>query len=224
MFNKNKWQSKTAVLIALAMSAGAGAPILTSEPAAAQVKPYNVGQWNAPRPTNTVSVPSGTVIPVTYDQGEKILLKRDETMPLTMKVAQNITSPSGSILIAAGSQIVGQLQPAKDGSQFVAQELVLRNGRHLRLDARSKVVTKTEKIDKGASTSQVLKGAVIGAAAATAISAITGDRAIATEEVLGGAGLGAIGGLVFGRKKVEVISINPNQDLNLTLRSTLALR
>jgi hypothetical protein len=85
-------------------------------------------------------------------------------------------------------------------------------------------VTKTEKIDQGASTSQVLKGAVIGAAAATAISAITGDHAIATEEVLGGAGLGAIGGLVFGRKKVEVISINPNQDLNLTLRSTLALR
>jgi hypothetical protein len=225
MFKTNKWQSKTAVLIALAMSAGAGAPILTSEPAAAQPQPYNVGQWNAPRPTySTVSVPSGSVIPVTYDKGEKILLKRDETMPLTLKVAQNITSPSGSILIAAGSDIVGQLQPAKDGSQFVAQELVLPNGRRLRLNARSKVVTKTEKIDKGASTSQVLKGAVIGAAAATAISAITGDRAIATEEVLGGAGLGAIGGLVFGRKKVELISINPDTDLDLTLRSNLALR
>ncbi|MBW4491528.1 MAG: hypothetical protein KME26_00155 [Oscillatoria princeps RMCB-10] len=225
MFKNNKWQSKTAVLMALAISAAAGAPMLASAPAAAKGRPYQTGQWNAPRPTySTVSVPYGTVISVTYDEGDKILLKRDETMPLTLKVAENITSPSGSVLIPAGSDIVGQLQPAEDGSQFVAQELVLRNGRRLRLDARSEVVTKTEKIDRGASTNQVLKGAVIGAAAATAIAAITGDRAIATEEVLGGAGLGAIGGLVFGRKKVELISINPENDLDLTLRSPLALR
>lgn len=226
MFKHNKWQSKTAVLMALAMSAAASAPMLASAPAAAKGRPYQTGQWNAPpRPTySTLSVPSGTVIPVTYKEGDKILLKRDETMRLTLQVAQNISSPSGSVLIPAGSDIVGQLQPALDGSQFVAQELVLRNGRRLRFDARSEVVTKTEKIDRGASTGQVLKGAVIGAAAATAISAITGDRAIATEEVLGGAGLGAIGGLVFGRKKVELISINPENDLDLTLRSPLALR
>jgi hypothetical protein len=69
-----------------------------------------------------------------------------------------------------------------------------------------------------------LKGAAVGGAAAAAIGALTGDRAIATEEILGGAGLGALGGLLLGKRKVDVVVVNPNTDLNVTLRSALALR
>jgi hypothetical protein len=55
------------------------------------------------------------------------------------------------------------------------------------------------------------------------IAGITGDKAIATEEVLGGAGLGALGGLLLGKEEAEVISIDPNEDLDITLNSRLAL-
>jgi hypothetical protein len=69
-----------------------------------------------------------------------------------------------------------------------------------------------------------LKGAAIGGAAAAALSGLTGDKKISILEVLGGAGAGAAGGLVLGRKKVDVVVINPNTDLALKLRSDLALR
>jgi hypothetical protein len=237
MFKIHQWQSQTALLLTLALSATSGTPLLAKTPAEALSSSYTIAQWK-PRPqtnnrpsqpqnsglSNRVSVPDGTRIPVRFDDAEKVIVLPDETVPLTLTVAKDITAPSGTILIPAGSQIMGELRPAEGGSQFIAQELRRRYERSVTLDARSQVVTRTEKIDKGISTSNILKGAAIGAAAATAIAAITGDRAIATEEVLGGAGLGAVGGLLLGRKKETVIVIYPNTDLELTLRSELALR
>ncbi|MGB5970141.1 MAG: S-layer homology domain-containing protein, partial [Spirulinaceae cyanobacterium] len=59
-----------------------------------------------------------------------------------------------------------------------------------------------------------------------AISAITGDRAIATEELLLGAGLGALVELIptfLGLNKVDLLVVNPNTDLNLTLTNDLVV-
>lgn len=158
-----------------------------------------------------------------YDEAEKIVVTRTETMPITLKVAANIRSRSGTTLIPAGSEVVGELQPANGGSQFVAQELV-RYGIRQRIDATSQVITQTREINRGTNTGSILKGAAIGAAAATAISVLTGDNRAGILEILGGAGLGAVGGVLLGRNKAEVVVINPDTDLNLTLRSSLALR
>ncbi|HEY9809599.1 MAG TPA: hypothetical protein V6D13_09665 [Halomicronema sp.] len=225
MLKRKQLHSKTALFLALTVCFGVGMPILSSGPVFAQ-NGGNGRQWNAPRNNtnnNRIAVPSGTVIPVNYEK-DKVVVTKEETSPLTLLVSRDIRSNSGTVLIRQGTQVVGELRPASGGSQFIAKELVLANGRRFPLNARSKVVTRTETIQEGASMGSILQGAAIGAAAATAISAITGDRAIATEEVLGGAGLGALGGLLLGRKKVDVVVINPNTDLALTLRSDLALR
>ncbi|PSB06065.1 S-layer protein, partial [filamentous cyanobacterium CCP2] len=63
-----------------------------------------------------------------------------------------------------------------------------------------------------------------GAGAAAGVSAVTGDRAIATEEVLGGAGLGALAGLFLGRNRVTLIAIDPEADLELTLNSPFVVQ
>jgi len=69
-----------------------------------------------------------------------------------------------------------------------------------------------------------LQGAVIGASAATLISGVTGDKKIRAGEVFGGAGLGALIGYAFrGQRSEELISIDPNRDLDITLRSDLDL-
>ncbi len=44
-----------------------------------------------------------------------------------------------------------------------------------------------------------------------------GDRALATEEILGGAGLGALGGFFLNRKKANVLVVYPDQDLAVKL-------
>jgi hypothetical protein len=102
--------------------------------------------------------------------------------------------------------------------------VILGVGKRFRLDANSQVVTHTETVRKGASAKSIVGGAAIGAAAAAAIGAVAGDNAIATEEVLVGAGLGAITGVFVGRSKVDVVVINPSQDLSLTLQSDIIFR
>jgi len=207
-------QAGTSLLLLLSLMSGITIPIATSASAIAQTYSQS----------SQVVIPSGTSIPVLYDKAEKIVVTPNETLPLTLRVPVNVRSRRGTVLIPAGSQILGRLQPTKGGTQFVAQELVISRGRRQPINARSKVISQTQEIRQGSNTSSILKGAAIGGAAAAAIAVVTGDNAIATEEILGGAGLGALGGLLLGRKKVDVVVINPNTDLNLTLGSRLALR
>lgn len=187
--------------------------------------PYIVAQQSTQQP-NTPAVgriPSGTTIPVKYDQAERILVTKEETAPLTLTVAQNVVTREGAVLIPSGSQVVGELRPAENGSQFVARELTLATGQKYEVSASSEVITKTEQVRKGANVGGIVKNAALGAAAAAGIQAVTGDRDIGVGETLGGAGIGALVGLFLGRDSVELIAIDPNTDLQLTLGSDLVL-
>ncbi|MBD2744258.1 S-layer homology domain-containing protein [Coleofasciculus sp. FACHB-1120] len=196
--------------------------LVSSGQVAAINSPYIVSLNDTPPEDTTVAIPAGTTIPVRYEK-EKILVTKDEKAPLTLTVAANITTSDGTVLIPSGSQVVGELQPAQGGSQFVAKELVLTNGQRVAIDATSQTITKTESVTKGSSVGGILKNAALGAAAAAAVSAVTGDKAIATEEVLGGLGIGGLIGLFLGRDRVDLIAIDPDTDLNLRLNEELVL-
>ncbi|MBN3951225.1 MAG: TIR domain-containing protein [Nostoc sp. NMS7] len=196
--------------------------LVSSNQVSAINSPYVVAAVGSTTPTDgSVTIPQGTAIAVKYDKAEKILVTKDETAPLTLTVSQNVVTQDGTIVIPAGSQIIGQLKPATGGSQFAAQKLVLASGQEYQLNATSEVITKTETVKKGISTSAIIKDTVLGAGAATAISAVTGDRAIATEEILGGAGIGALVGLLLGKNSVDLIAIDPNTDLQMTINQNL---
>lgn len=170
-------------------------------------------------------IPAGTTIPVTYKE-EKILLAKDESAEVILNVANNITTSNGTILIPSGSQVKGMLQPTANGTQFVAQQLILTNGTTVDLGATSNVVTTTETVTKGTNVKTLVRNAALGTAAAAAISAITGDKAIATEELLIGAGAGVLASLIpqfLGRNRIELIAIEPNTDLDLTLSQDLLI-
>ncbi|MBD2438237.1 S-layer homology domain-containing protein [Nostoc sp. FACHB-110] len=195
--------------------------LVSSNQASAINSPYIVAaQPSTPTPVS-VTIPQGAVIPVKYDQAKKILVTKDETAPLTLTVDQNVVTQNGTVVIPAGSQVVGQLKPVKGGSQFVAQKLVLTTGQEYEIAATSDVITKTETVKKGTSTTAIIRNTVLGAGAAAAVSAVTGDRAIATEEVLGGAAIGGLIGLFFGRNSVDLIAIDPNTDLQMTVNQNL---
>ncbi|PHJ68657.1 S-layer protein [Nostoc linckia z18] len=195
--------------------------LVSTNQASAINSPYVVALGNTTPTPVSVTIPQGTAIPVKYDKAEKILVTKDETAPLTLTVSQNVVTQEGSVVIPAGSQVIGQLKPATGGSQFIAEKLVLTTGQEYQLNATSEVITKTETVKKGASTGSIIQNTVLGAGAAAAVSAVTGDRAIATEEVLGGAGIGALIGLFFGRNSVDLIAIDPNTDLQMTINQNL---
>lgn len=194
---------------------------LVSSGNAAAINSQYIVALGEPTPSKPVAVtiPEGTVIPIRYEKAEKILVTKDETAPLTLTVAQNVVTDRGTVVIPAGSQVIGELRPVKDkgGSQFVAQKLKLTNNQEYQINATSEVITKTQTIKTGTSTQAIVKNAALGAGAAAAVSVVSGDRAIATEEVLGGAAIGGLVGLFFGKKSVDLIAIDPNTDLQMTI-------
>ena len=182
-----------------------------------------------------VSIPSGTRIPVRYDKSKKIVVSPDETTSLTLRVASDITNRNGTVLIPEGTKVVGQLEPAgrdrdsenrdsEKGTRFVAKELQFNSDRRQDIDATSQVISRTERVTKGASTGTLLTGAAAGAGAAALIAGVTGDKHIQALDILGGAGVGTVGGALLGRGKADVIVVYPSRgDLDLTLRSDLAV-
>ncbi len=181
--------------------------------------PYIVGQQVAAQ----ASLPAGTTLMMNYAESNKIVVLPEETAALTLTVSQAVTDSAGRVLVPAGSQVVGELRPSGSGSQFVAQRLVLTGGQSLAINATSQTVTTTETIRRGASFGQTLAGAILGSGAAAAISRTTGDQNVGTLEVLAGTATGATLARIFGRDRFDVIAINPNQDLTLTVNTPLVL-
>jgi hypothetical protein len=231
MFTAYRWRSRTALLMALGMSSAAGLPLLLSAPAAAQSAPYQVAQLFPQRPAQQptqqpltqVGIPAGTVIPVRYDEAEKIIVTPDETSPVTLTVAEDVRSSRGTVLIRAGSQIAGELRPDDEGTRFYSETITPPGStRSLEINATSAAITNTETITRR-SDPNILEGAAIGGAAAAVLAEIFGDIDIL--EVLGGAGLGTLASILLrGREEVEVVVINPATDLDLTLQSDFVLR
>jgi hypothetical protein len=170
-------------------------------------------------------IPSGTAIPVTYT-ADKILLTKDETVPVTLMVSADIVSSQGTVLIPQNTEVIGEFRPSGNGTQFVAKQLKFADGRTFACNASSNVVTETESVSKGMNVGNLLKNAALGTGAAAAIAAVTGDRAIATEELLIGAGAGILATLIpqfLGMNKVDLLVVKPSTNLDLTFSSDLTI-
>ncbi|MFN7317691.1 MAG: hypothetical protein ACK5SC_01905, partial [Microcystis sp.] len=93
-----------------------------------------------------------------------------------------------------------------------------------------RLITTTETLRKGAKTQYIVGGTLAGAGAATAIAALTGDRKSEVLDVLAGAAVGTLAGwglpaaVLVGGSSVQVYSVNPDRDLNITLQSPLVIR
>ncbi len=214
------WQSKTAATMALLMTATTATPFIAAAPALAETRIAQSQRFVDFR------IPAGTVIPVSYDK-DKIVVAPNETAELTLTVAQDIVSRDGrTVIIPRGSEIAGELQPVRGGSQFVARELRISDNRGQSINAYSRVVTTTQEVRRGPNARNILIGAAVGSGAAAAIAGLTGDRRINPLEVLIGTGVGAAGGLLAGqnRSSARVVVIDPDSDLDLTLRSDLVVR
>jgi len=193
--------------------------------------PYIVALEDAAPPQISVRIPAGTVLPVKYDVASKIILSPNEPgpIPLTLNLARNVASFNPSLLIPAGSQIVGELITVQDQktAQFVAKEIVFSDGKRLPISASSKLVERTEEISQAQKLDQFIKNSAIGTAAAAALAAISGNPVITSRQVVLNSGFGSSAELIAtfrNQEKVTLITIFPNRDLTLTLNSDLVLR
>ncbi|MBD6616813.1 conjugal transfer protein TrbI [Komarekiella sp. 'clone 1'] len=230
-----RWKSGTAALMTMAIATSAITPMIAFAPANAQ---YNIGQ------SRTVTIPANVSFPVTYEK-DKVVVTPGESLSLTLKIANDIIDRNRNVLIPAGTEVVGRLEPVnldsyssdrdynrdrdynndnnRKGVRFVAQELVFSSGQRQQINATSRTYTRTEKISKGADTGSILTDAAIGAGAASVISLITGNRRIEVLEPIIGGAAGAAASVLLRKKEATVFVLRPEQDLRLTLNSNLNL-
>ena len=211
-----RWRARTAGLMALSLAWVGLLPV-----GVAVAEPVQVAQLFQQQ--SQVGVPVGTVIAVRYSEAERIIVTPEETAPVRLTVAQEVRSARGTVLITAGSQIEGELRPDGGGTRFFAETITPAGStRSLPIDATSGLFTETETITRDTNP-DILRGAAIGAAAGAVLGEIFGD--IDLGKVLLGAGLGALASILLpSNEEVEVVVINSETDLDLTLRSDFVLR
>ncbi|MEO1134847.1 MAG: hypothetical protein AAFX40_19370, partial [Cyanobacteria bacterium J06639_1] len=158
----------------------------------------------------SMSVREGDAIPVTFRSDDTLYLAPNETRSFAFRLESDITDDFGNVVIPNGAIVNGQFQPAGGGSRFVADSVDF-NGRSFPLSAQSQVIN-ARKDPRQVSGGAIAQDAAIGAGIGILLGGITGDKAIATEEVLGAAAISAVVGNVTAPSKVVV---RPNAELSL---------
>ncbi len=166
---------------------------------------YVAGLSNQANPVAQASrgLPAGTEILVNYADAKRVIVSSEESIPLTLTAVEDVLDASDTVVIPAGSKIVGELQPRDGGSQFVAEELVIGD-RRVPIRATSDVITRT-KSTKDPSLVALARNSVLGAAAAAGISGLVGNKTITAQKVIPGAVLGAAIETNKGRKTTSIV-------------------
>ncbi|MGA7952390.1 MAG: hypothetical protein WCA07_02610 [Gloeobacterales cyanobacterium] len=190
------------------------------------VKRYNQG-YDARRPvvtaapTPVAAVPqfsaeattlqAGTPVLVGYE-GEKVYIAPNERRDFEFTLRQPVKNSQGRTLLPYGSVVSGHFEPAPGGTRFFTKSITI-NGRSYPLSAQSKVINDV-KDPRETNTGAIAGDAAIGALGGVVLGGLTGDRVIATEEVIAGAVAGAAVGNVTAP---QVVVLDANTDFPLTL-------
>lgn len=212
-----------AFLTALSVGASVIVPLIgLQKPAAAGIfadqsrQPTRIAQYNSGR------VRVGTAVHLEQPNGKRIVLAPEETASVTLVTQEAVRSDSGAILIPRGTKVDGEFRPTQDGTQFVARRIIFQDGLERSLNAHTNIINTRRQIKKGVNTDPIWQGALVGGTASVLISSIVTKPGVF--KTLAGAGAGALSGfLLGGRKKTEVIVIEPTQPLNLIFDSDLLL-
>ncbi len=164
-------------------------------------------------------VEEGTLIQTKSNRRGRIVLERNETLPLTLYVDRDIRDRNNRyVIIPRDSQIEGWLRPKNGGVRFEADDIILRNGRRYNIRAESDIIYPDRRADRSTSgnsrisdAARVILGSVLGRS-----NGRIGDVFGRSESD------------VFGssrtRARRNVVVVDPERDLDLQLTSDLRIR
>jgi len=172
------------------------------------------------QPSSAVSqrfnLPAGQRLVTRFAGKETLFIDNGQTVSAELIVTQPVVAENGTTLIPVGTIVRGEFIPAAGGSRFIAKELTTR-GVTVSLGAESELINDV-KDPRETNAGSIIGDAAIAAAAASILAGITGDRAIATEEVLAGAAAGVI---IGNTTAPQVVVIQPDSVINLTTTRNL---
>lgn len=159
------------------------------------------------------TLPAGTRLSVEYQNSDRIVLRRNERLDLTLVVNRDVRDSRGTVVIPEGSRIEGELRPTGDGTQFVSDRLILTNGRRYEIDATSDIIKRNRNLETGR-----LGNTNVTEAARVVLGSITRGGNLNLGTVLGNVLAGRLG------QNTDIVVVYPDSDLDLTLRSDLSIR
>jgi hypothetical protein len=165
---------------------------------------------------STITLPAGQSIVTKFTGNETLYINSGQSLPVKLQVARDVIGNNGTVVIPAGATIDGEFVPANGGSKFVARTLTSR-GATVALSGESDVIRDT-KDPRETSLGSIATDAAIGAAGASILAAVTGDRAIATEEILAGTAAGVI---IGNTTAPQATVVEPKTEINLVTNRTL---
>lgn len=161
----------------------------------------------------------GTIIQTKADRRDRIVLERNETLPLTLYVEQDVRDRNNRyVVLPRGSRIEGRLRPKRGGVRFVADDVILRNGRRYDLDAESDIIYPDRRVDRTASNTRVSDAARI------ILSSVLGRSNSGIGDVFSRRSDRDIFGSSRSRARRDIVVVYPDQDLDLYLTSDLKIR
>jgi len=159
---------------------------------------------------------SGTYLETDYSGRDRIVLRRNEVLPLTLRVAEDVEDDDGRVLIRRGSRIEGELRPSDGGVRFYARRLILTSGGRYSINARSNVIRNSQDFDD-----DDLDDTVVSRAARILIGSVLGSQGD-LGDILGDVLEGRTRG--DSRLRSDLVVVYPDRDLDLRLRSDLRIR
>jgi hypothetical protein len=118
---------------------------------------------------------------------------------LTLRITRALRDNRNRVIIPSGSRVEGEFRPVRNGVQFVARRLVLRNGETYRIDATSRIIYGERDLDD-----KDLRNTRISDAARIIIGSVLGNGRITRDDS-------------------NLVTVYPDRDLDLTLSSDLQI-
>lgn len=119
--------------------------------------------------TNSVRIPSGTVLSLRYPGDETLTLNAGQSRQEVMVLNEAVKDASGTVVLPEGSYIIGRFESKDNGSQFITQAISLQ-GRNVMLHAQSDTLSS----DRELSQNNLLQNSALGVAAGLVLGGITG--------------------------------------------------
>lgn len=142
---------------------------------------------------------AGTILPAKYSGSKRIVIRCNERYPLTLKISRELRDKRNRVIIPSGSRVEGEFRPVRNGVQFIARRLVLRNGESYRVDATSKIIYSERELDDD------LRNTTVSDAARIIIGSVLGNGRSTRDDA-------------------NLIVVYSDRDLDLTLSSDLQIR
>jgi hypothetical protein len=156
-----------------------------------------------------VLIPADTTLNLRYPGPTPLTLEPGEPWQEVLVMTQTVRDRFGNVLVPAGSQVVGQFETGRRGSQFVARALSVQ-GQTVQFIGESNTLPG----DRQVSESDIFRNSAIGGVALTVLSGFTGIG------LLAGLGAGAAATVLTSPQPAV---IEPNQIIEVRLEQDVVI-